>query len=251
MCMKSLVALLAILKTTTITCCNRREHSHGSVCRREQYRPWGFQATSSECYEAVAMRPVRSCHTHQRRTLTKDEYVSAVVRFLERKYWKNMCPPSRDDVENALGIIYKMLYRNFMGLVVFTSHVVFGTGGFLRLEAGREKWASRGILQITGEENYKKLCKIMENDFFYHHPEELRALRKKGIKGTVRFWICLIEENLGKYEEANITFWETLCLLGPSEVRNPECPESMAQIQNRMDDYDAILASLLILECRR
>lgn len=168
-----------------------------------------------------------------------------MVCFLEERYWRCECHPSRKEVETALDFIYEMLHRNFIGLVVFTSHVVFGTGGLLRLQAGAERWASRGILQITGKENYEKLCQVTRSSLFCDNPCALATLHKVAVEASVRFWLCLIEKHFGCYESAKVTFWGTLRLLNPSEARCRECLECRARIQNREADYNALLAALM------
>lgn len=243
--MKSLLVLLAILSTASGAHCGRRGYAYGTVCDSA----CDTHAALLKGCEVATTRPPHRRHHHGRGFLTKRDYVDTVVRFLDENYWRCVCPSFRGAAKEALCIVYEMLHQNFTGLVVFTSHVVFGTGGLLRLQAGTERWASRGILQITGEGNYRKLCTITESDFFYRHPHALATLRPVAVEASVRFWLCLVEEHLGCYKSAEVSFWETLRLLGPSETRCPESPESRARIQNRKAVYDALLAALC--ECAK
>lgn len=213
-------------------------HGRGFVCGRGRHEPDGFRATFPGSSE-VAFGKHR--HRSRWRSPAKHEYVCTVIRFLEAKYWRHEGPFSKTDVVHALELIYEMLHQNFHGLVVFTAHVVFGTGGLLRLQAGCEQWASRGILQITGKENYKKLARITRSDFFLRHPEALATLQRRAVEAAVFFWLCLLDERFSDYRQAEIHFWETLLLLNPDEVRWPPSPKGNARIQNREADYNALL----------
>lgn len=236
--MKSLLVLLALLGPATSTCYSE-VHGPSFVCRR---RPRDFRTSSSGSDEVAFTK--RHHQRRQRSTLTKHEYVQTVLRFLEAKYWRRERPSRTEDVKSALGLVYEMLHRNIHGLVVFTSHVVFSTGGLLKLQAGDGRWTSRGILQITGEANYRKLAWITESDLFLRHPRALATLQQPAVEGSVLFWLRLLEKHFGSYEKAEISLWKTLLLLNPSETRRPGSPESETRIRNRKADYNELRNAL-------
>jgi len=132
--------------------------------------------------------------------------------------------------------IYALLHKDGQSLVMFTAHAIFGTSGFQSLQAADGEWSSKGILQISTQENYKKLAKVMGNDFFVNCPYKLASLDRRAVKGSVLFWKALLSKGSGKKK----SFWGTMVLLSPNEVTMPFTGDNEQRIKNRFCVYYAL-----------
>lgn len=168
------------------------------------------------------------------------------MQFIVTNFWKGQeSHPVKGNAIRTLNEIYNFLHRDKNSLVFFTANVVFGTSGFLCLQNGNERWASRGILQITGERSYRKLAIVTGDDHFLKCPQELAILKKSAVRASILFWKALLCENFGKNLQG-MTFWKTLVLLNPSEVRNPYDRCGVLRIRNRYEIYYALCKILNI-----
>jgi len=181
------------------------------------------------------VKKAKKCRRHR---ITEREYVHKITCYLRKKYWDDCEVPERE-VRATLERIFHLLHRNQHNLLIFTAHVIFGTGGLLRLQNGHERWASRGILQITTEDNYKTLSELIRNDIFLRCPQALASLHRLAVQGSILFWIFEVEKNFGP--RARPSFWETLVrILNPSEVRCPWTWKSERKIRHRFRVYHEV-----------
>lgn len=180
--------------------------------------------------------------------ISMERYVDTVIHYLRKSYWsREELPFSEHDVRRTLRQSYEYLCKNTQGLVLFTAHVIFGTGGFLHLQGGWEKWAARGILQVQTEANYLTLSKVNNNYWYYEHPDRLASLNYYAVQFSIKFWLYLLEQYYGCYDYyTEVSFWGTLGILNPWEYRHPYTPEGREKIMNRYKVYLELCRSFCI-----
>jgi len=166
--------------------------------------------------------------------ISESQYIKGVICYLNSVYWKKGCG-NKKKVVAALREIYATLHKDGQSLVMFTAHAIFGTSGFQSLQAADGEWSAKGVLQISNEENYRRLAKVMGNDLFVNCPYKLASLDKKAVRGSALFWRALLSKASGKK-----SFWGTTVLLNPNEVRMPFTGDNELRIKNRFCVYYAL-----------
>jgi hypothetical protein len=148
----------------------------------------------------------------------------------------------------ALSVVYHFLHEHPTSLFICLAHIIFGTGGFRHLKGGCGRWASRGILQITTEPNYRLLAEITRDDIFIRCPDALATLHKSAVRASCLFWIVRVREVFGI--PGKPTFWETLVsIINPYEVRHPRSRTSRKKIERRFRIYHEICRIFCVKPC--
>lgn len=148
----------------------------------------------------------------------KDDSGDVFVRKI-RKFLKIYYSLENETVllNKILKMIYKRLHNNFNSLIIFMSHAIFNTSGFKYLVNVNDDseccYKSRGLLQITGEANYKILDNISKTSHWSNYPGDLGYLSVEAVNATLIFWKYYV------FTEKNMTFETTLEILNPEEAR--------------------------------
>ncbi|RVD91070.1 hypothetical protein TUBRATIS_24910 [Tubulinosema ratisbonensis] len=148
-------------------------------------------------------------------------FKKAIIRFLEETYWRPPFSfPNIPEVRKMLSLIYDWI-DSFKELCIFTSLSMFGTGGYINMSQKYppprpgEKWYSRGLLQISGEENYKVLAKLTCDKEFLTNPDILATYDSEATEASVFFWNYLIKKRKKVDPDFEMNFDNGLKLLFP------------------------------------
>lgn len=143
------------------------------------------------------------------------------------KYWS-------DDYlgEEKYKIIFDHFNGNLQEIVVFLAHCVHNTSGFslfAPFSTNREKYGSKGVLQITSIESYRAL-----GEPYLSNPELLAQFTKESLISELEFYSRLVPQH------KRADFYETLFILKPEEVQG----------ENYIQQYyrDRLLARTAIYE---
>lgn len=156
-------------------------------------------------------------------------YVNKFLQYLRSKYVID----DMDKMRKVISIIVCVLYHDKENMLMFLAHATFNTAGFYYLKNTDYnlncKYMSRGLLMITGEQNYRLLDSFSTG--FFDKPEKLEILSDDAILVTLEFW--------KKITRKCTNFSETLIALNPTEVQPYSCynPTSKDRLSNRMTIY--------------
>lgn len=120
------------------------------------------------------------------------------------------------DIKLLLGYIWEYVSNDKTELAVFLSNALHNTSYFTVFKTIHDDslYASRGLLQIQGKENYETLTKISNTDYF-NSPDLLAILSESAIKDTGLFWKYLMKEKKMTWENSmdvlKIENWTIYC----------------------------------------
>lgn len=131
----------------------------------------------------------------------KDSKIDHINGFLS-KYFDNTIS------EDIFEIICERFNYDKQSIAVFLSHAIHNTSGFRKLVAsGGDPYKSRGLVQVTGENNYKIL-----GEPFYSNPDALSELSQDAVLASLSLYMHFVLPNSLAY------LYDSLYFLNPEEV---------------------------------
>ncbi|KAM0686480.1 hypothetical protein COBT_002294 [Conglomerata obtusa] len=165
----------------------------------------------------------------------RKNFVFEIQKFIFRQF-NHGCD---ENTIHAIGFIYDVLGSNMHELILFMANAMFNTCGFKFLTNFNDTcngcFKSRGLLMITGECNYKKLCDISRTMKWLKRPELLGYLTQDAVYATLMFWKQLLYN-------CELNFYAVLQRLNPQEARRDAqgSKELVMRYQNRKLIYDLL-----------
>ncbi|KRH93526.1 putative spore wall protein 2, partial [Pseudoloma neurophilia] len=130
-----------------------------------------------------------------------DDFKKFLVNFFEKKL-----------PEWIIELIRKHFNNDKNKIAIFMTHAIHGTNGLKNLVAEQpetDPYRSRGLVQITTEENYRLL-----GEKYHKNPDLLAELTEDAVKDSLNFYSNFINE------EDHDNFYGSLYYLNPQEVQN-------------------------------
>jgi len=163
---------------------------------------------------------------------TMEESRDTIGKFLVRQYGVNVFPNESFDA------IWRLFEGDLQRIMIFLTHCMHNTSGFQNL-TGHDNpeyapYISRGILQITGVDNYE-----IAGEKYTNNPELMASCGTEEVEAAVRVYLDIVPR------EAQYTFYDSLKHLRPEEVQADnhlqDCYKTL--IENRATIYRKLAAS--------
>lgn len=135
---------------------------------------------------------------------------------------ENISMDNKKEFDRIMTHIYQKMDIRKLETIIFIAHALHNTTGFIFNYDKKDKnrYRSRGLLQIKGEENYKALDKLNKNRKLFSYvsdPEKYRSLSGQNIDVTIEYYKKFVIGKLRK-QGKKITYKNTLDILNPEEV---------------------------------
>lgn len=171
-----------------------------------------------------------------RYNMSMHKFVKKVLHQCDRKWHEagaTMNKKQKHFVKETLELLYKRCHkRGPTELAGVAAYVLHGTSYMRVLQAANDaKYRSRGILQITCEDNYCKLTKVGMHDINYvQEPDTLAEESIKAVKDSINFWLS----KSGKFKHIDLE--TVLCIMNPTEYTIETCKKNHSKDQIKRAD---------------